>query len=92
MSGLEHKMMQLQDSNHLLRKQNSELSQKLKKSEEKIKGYTRFNETEKNMNRVILGLKKTIKDKETEIQSLKKDMKESRDVSVKDVVLEEKEK
>jgi len=64
LSGLEHKMLQLQEANHVLRKDNSELSQKLKKNEEKVRGFARFNDTEKNLNRVIIGLKKTIKDKD----------------------------
>jgi len=67
MSGLENKMLQLQEANYAMRKENSELSQKLKKVEEKVRGCTRFNETEKSLNRVILGLKKTVKDKDAEI-------------------------
>lgn len=75
MSGIEHRLAQLQEGNHALRRENSELSQKLRKTEEKIKGFSRFNETEKNLNRVVLGLKKTIKDKEAEIETLRRDMK-----------------
>jgi hypothetical protein len=37
-----------------------------------VKGFSRFNDTEKNLNRMIMGLKKTIKDKDTELELVKK--------------------
>lgn len=82
MSSLEHKFMQQQESNQSLRRENIELQSKIKKVEERLKAYTKVGDIERNLNKVIHGLKKSIKDKDVELEAIKKeikDMKETRE-------------
>lgn len=52
---------------------------KLKKLEEKMKAYAKVGDIERNLNRVIMGLKKNLKEKETEVEGVKKELKELRE-------------
>ncbi len=58
-----------------MRRENTETSGKLKKAEEKLKFMGKATDVERNLNRVVLSLKKTIREKEMENENLKKEMK-----------------
>lgn len=51
------------------------MANKARKAEEKLKAYVRFGETEKNLNRIITGLKKNLRDREVELENTRKDLK-----------------